>query len=164
PLVNPAHANRQLVGVFDARMARTLAEVLAQLGTEHAIVAYSADGFDELSTTSSNSVIELRRSGDGGVIFEEYTLDARDYHIARAVPADLEGGDPQHNGESLRAVFAGKQGPVRDVAVLNAGAALYLADAAADIAAGIELAGELIDSGRAARTLAELVEVSNGLA
>ncbi|MDA8116139.1 MAG: anthranilate phosphoribosyltransferase [Actinomycetota bacterium] len=163
PLVNPARANRQLVGVFEARMARTLAEVLAQLGTEHAMVAYSADGFDELSTTSPNHVIELHRSADGGAVFEEYTLDARDFGIARAVPADLEGGDPRHNGESLRAVFAGRPGPVRDVVLLNAGAALYLADAAPDIASGIALAGELIDTGRAAGSLAQLVEVSNSL-
>lgn len=164
PLVNPARANRQLVGVFEARMARTMAEVLSQLGTEHAMVAYSADGFDELSTTSPNSIIELRRSADGGAVFEEYSLDARDFGFKRAVPNDLEGGDPRHNGEVLRDVFAGQRGPIRDVVLLNAGAALYLADAAADIAAGIELAGELIDSGRAAESLSQLVEVSNSLA
>ncbi|MDA8398046.1 MAG: anthranilate phosphoribosyltransferase [Actinomycetota bacterium] len=163
PLVNPARTNRQLVGVFEARMARTLADVLARLGTEHAIVAYSADGFDELSTTSPNSIIELRRSADGGAVFEEYFLDARDFGLQRAVPSDLEGGDPGQNARVLQEVFAGKPGPVRDVVLLNAGAALYLADAAKDIAAGVELAKGLIDSGGAAGSLSELVEVSNSL-
>ena len=161
PLVNPARANRQLVGVFEPKMARTIAEVLAQLGSEHALVAYSADGFDELSTTSVNTVIELRRGASNSVNFEEYKLDPRDFGFRLSDPQDLLGGDPARNGEVLRSVLGGATGPVRDVVLFNAGAAMYLAGRAADIAAGIALAEEILDAGLALDTLSALIEVSN---
>ena len=163
PLVNPARANRQLVGVFEPKMARIIAEVLAQLGSEHALVAYSADGFDELSTTSINTVIELRRTSSGEVRFEEYQLDPRDFGFKLAVASDMLGGDPAKNGEVLLAVLRGGGGSVRDMVLLNAGAALYVAGQAGDIATGIEKAREILSSDLAAKTLENLVAVSRRL-
>ena len=161
PLVNPARANRQLVGVFDPKMARTMAEVLARLGSEHVLVAYSADGFDELSITAINTVIEMRKTPFGTATFDQYQLDPRDFGFEMADPDTLRGGDASTNGEILESVLAGQSGPIADIVAFNTGAGLYVAGKVTDIATGIEVAKEVLSSGIAITTLKQLVEVSN---
>lgn len=163
PLVNPARAKYQIVGVFDPTMLNTMAQVLGMLGSKHALVVHAADGYDELSTTSTNMVIELKRSSDGDVTFDEYLLDPRSFGFDPCDPVELEGGDAVFNAEILLAVFSGKHGPVRDIVLLNSGAALYVGGGAPSITAGIAQAATLIDSGAANRTLYELIETSNSV-
>ncbi len=161
PLVNPAMAKYQIVGVFDPSMLMTMAKVLGELGSNHALVIHAKDGYDELSITSQNTVIELKRDDRGEVVFDEYILDPGDYGFAACDPSALEGGDAVTNAKALLSVLLGEKGPIRDIVLLNSGAALYVSGASVSISAGIELATQVIDSGAAKRTLDLLVEVSN---
>jgi anthranilate phosphoribosyltransferase len=156
PLSNPAGAKRQLIGVFEAKWIRPMAEVLAKLGSERVWVVHGSDGMDELTTTGASQVAELR---DGTVSAFEVTPE--DAGVGRARLDELKGGDPGHNAAALRLVLDGEAGPYRDIVVLNAGAALVVADKAAGLAEGARLAAEAIDSGRARAVLDKLVEVTN---
>ena len=156
PLSNPAGAKRQLIGVFEAKWIRPMAEVLAKLGSERVWVVHGSDGMDELTTTGASQVAELR---DGTVSAFEVTPE--DAGVGRARPDELKGGDPAHNAAALRLVLDGEAGPYRDIVVLNAGAALVVADKAAGLAEGARLAAEAIDSGRVRAVLDKLVEVTN---
>jgi len=151
PLTNPAGASRQLLGVYDDRYVVTIAEVLRQLGSERAMVVHGADGMDELSVFAENHVAELR---DGAI--RESVLDPASLGLAHTDRAAVAGGNPQENAARVRAVLAGGKGPARDIVVLNAAAALVVAGVAADLAAGVARAQQAIDSGDAARKLAEL--------
>lgn len=142
PLTNPAGVSRQVVGVADARLAPVVAGALARLGHDHALVLRAEDGLDELTTTAPNHLWEVRH---GAV--EESVLDATDLGLARADLADLAGGDVEDNRAIADAVLAGERGPRSDVVVLNAGAALYVAGAVDDIAAGLDRARDVLDSG-----------------
>ncbi|HKJ35778.1 MAG TPA: anthranilate phosphoribosyltransferase [Solirubrobacterales bacterium] len=159
PLTNPAGASRQLLGVGDRRYQETIAEALAGLGCRHALVVTAEDGLDELTISGATRLIEVR---DGGT--EEWHLSADEVGLAEAPLEQLAGGEPEENAEATRAVLAGKPGPARDVSVLNAGAAIYVADHADGIAEGIELAVEAVDSGRATETLESLVALTGELA
>jgi anthranilate phosphoribosyltransferase len=156
PLSNPAGTKRQLIGVFDAKWIRPMAEVLGKLGSERVWVVHGSDGMDELTTTGPSQVAELR---DGAVGAFEVTPE--DAGLARARPEDLKGGDPDHNAAALKLVLDGEAGAHRDIAVFNAGAALVVADKAPGLAEGARLAAEAIDSGRARAVLDKLVEVTN---
>jgi anthranilate phosphoribosyltransferase len=155
PLANPAGANRRTVGVSDPVMAHKVVRTLGQLGVDRAMVFYGNDGLDELTVTTTSTVHELR---EGEV--HVYDLDPADYGIALAAPGALAGGDAAGNASITHQVFAGAQGPVRDIVTLNAGAALLMGDAVDDLGAGIELAGAVLDDGRAAATLEAFVRVS----
>lgn len=155
PLANPAGATRQVLGVADPAMAPRMVQTLALLGTERALVVWSHDGLDELSTTTPATVHDL----SGGAI-TTYDIDPAALGLAPASVSDLAGGDAQHNADILRGVLAGEQGPVRDIALLNAAAALVVADLAPDLAAGIEVAASTVDSGAASRTLDAFVRAS----
>lgn len=158
PLANPAGAPRQLLGVADPDYVGRLAEALAALGTERALVVRGRDGLDELSTAAVNDVIGV---SDGGV--RASTIDPTEFGFMppeRITP----GGDPGENAAVTRAVLAGEQGPARDVVVLNAAAALWLAGAAEDLADGIDRAMASIDEGHAAERLDAFVAVTRRLA
>ena len=144
PLSNPAGTPYQAVGVADERLAAVMAEALAKLGRRHALVFRGDDGLDELTTTTTNHVWELR---DG--IVTEYVLDPADLGIPRATPADLQGGDVAENVVVADAVLEGQQGAAADVVVLNAAAGLFAADAVEDLASGVDLARETLRSGAA---------------
>ncbi|HEX4778246.1 MAG TPA: anthranilate phosphoribosyltransferase [Acidimicrobiia bacterium] len=159
PLANPARVRRQVVGVPDPAMAERMLATLAQLGAERAMVFHGADGLDELTTTTVSDVLELR---DGDV--HRSVVDPADLGIARAERAALVGGDPAHNAEVVRRVLDGEPGPVRDVVVLNASAALVTAGVAADLAHGLDVARDAIDSGRAGSALDRFVKVSHATA
>jgi anthranilate phosphoribosyltransferase len=163
PPSNPAFARHHLLGVWDRRYVRVMAEVLVQLGDVHALVVSGSSpqvaGIDELTTIGPNTVAEVR---DGNVT--EYQLDALDYGFKPATLDDLGGGAPEFNATITRAILAGEDVPARtDVVLLNAGAALYAADVAGDIASGIEMARESIRSGAAMKKLEALIEISQRL-
>ena len=148
PLANPARVRRQVVGVGDPAMAPTMAGVLAGNGATHLAVVHGADGLDELSTTGLSTLLTA---------YGELSVDPRDLGLAPATLADLRGGDAPANAAAARVVLAGEAGPHRDVVVLNAAAGLLVGGAAGDLAEGVVLAAEAIDSGAAARALDALV-------
>jgi anthranilate phosphoribosyltransferase len=155
PLANPARVKRQVIGVSDETMATRMLGVLRLLGTVQAMVFHGDDGLDELTTSTTSTVHELAH---GEV--RTFTLDPIDLGIARTPADTLVGGDAAANADAIRAVLGGEKGAHRDIAVLNAAAALVVADLAPDFAAGVDAAGAAIDDGRAARALDKLVEVS----
>jgi anthranilate phosphoribosyltransferase len=149
PLSNPAGTRRQLVGVFAPQWVEPLAHVLQNLGAEAAWVVHGSDGLDELTTTGPSLVAELRRGE-----IRTFEVTPEDAGLPRAKPADLLGGDAATNASAIRALLDGRKGPYRDIVLLNAAAALIVADAATDLRHGAVLAAEAIDNG-AARALVE---------
>ena len=160
PLVNPARAKYQVVGVSDPAMADTMIGVLAKLGSERALVVYGEDGLDEISTTAVSSVLELSRDSTGQAVVTSYKLDPTDYGIPLVTLDDLRGGEAGENAAIVRRVLEGVPGPKADIAILNAAAALYVCGAASSIADGLELARKSISSGAALRALEGLVASS----
>jgi anthranilate phosphoribosyltransferase len=160
PLANPARAKFQVIGVSDPAMADKMLGVLAANGTRRAMVVYGDDGLDELSTTGPSTVHELIRTPDGEEVISVYRIDPSDLGLIRATLDQLRGGDASVNADAIRNVVSGAVSPHRDIAVLNAGAALTVVGRTPDLAAGIELAALLIDSGRAAEVLDHFVRVT----
>ena len=155
PLSNPAGAKRQVMGVYDPRLLEPLAEVLGRLGATRAWTVHG-QGLDELTTTGETEVAEWK---DGTV--RRFTVTPEDAGLPRADLAALRGGDAEENAVALRALLDGGTGAYRDIVLLNAAAALIVADRAADLAEGAALAAAVIDDGRAAKALADLVEATN---
>ncbi|MFM8303996.1 MAG: anthranilate phosphoribosyltransferase [Actinomycetota bacterium] len=155
PLSNPVGVGRQTVGVSDPAMAERVVGALAELGKTRALVYYGHDGLDELTTTASSTVYELR---DGEV--RRFVVDPAEFGLARAERADLVGGDVAGSAAIVRDVLDGTEGPARDIVVLNAAAALVVADLVDDLATGVALAGAVLDDGRAAHALERFVEAS----
>ena len=156
PLSNPAGVKRQLLGVFSAQWLMPLAEVLQTLGSERVWVIHGSDGLDEMTTTGPTQVAELHMGK-----IRKFTVNPEDIGLARAAPAALKGGEAAHNAAALRAVLDGGKGAYRDIAVLNAAAALVVAGKAETMQDGAALAARAIDSGAAKATLAKLVTHSN---
>ena len=156
PICNPAGVKRQVVGVFSWHWVEPIAHVLKNLGAEHVWVVHGHDGLDEITTTGSTDVAELK---DGKItVFEVTPADAG---LAPAKLSDLKGGDAAYNAQAIRDVLAGKRGPFRDIVLLNAAAALIVGGKAANLTDGVALAAHSIESGAAAKALERLVEVSN---
>jgi len=159
PISNPAGVKRQVVGVFSWHWVEPIAHVLRNLGAEHVWVVHGHDGLDELTTTGATDVAEVR---DGQVtVFEVTPADAG---VAPAKLSDLKGGDDRANAAAIRDVLAGKKTPLRDIAVLNASAALIVAGKAANLLDCAALAAHSIESGAAKGVLDKLVAISNGRA
>jgi anthranilate phosphoribosyltransferase len=159
PLTNPAGARRQLIGVSDPAMLETMARALARLGVDRALLVSSEDGLDEMSTAAPTRVVEV--AGDD---ISSYTVDPEDAGLERSPAQALRGGSPQDNAATARAIFAGEPGPARDLALLNAGAAIYAAGAADGLRDGVDAARAAVDDGAAARTVEALVALSGALA
>ncbi|MCB2114118.1 MAG: anthranilate phosphoribosyltransferase [Parvularculaceae bacterium] len=156
PLSNPAGARRQLLGVFDAALTRPLASALGALGTERAWVVAGSDGLDELTTTGVSYVAQTHK---GEVT--AFEIAPEDAGIPRAAPEDLKGGSPEKNADALLRLLKGELGPYRDIALLNAAAALVIADAAPTLPDGAQMAAKSIDDGRARKALDLLISISN---
>jgi anthranilate phosphoribosyltransferase len=161
PLTNPAGAKRQLLGVYDARLAPIMAEVAGRLGAERVLVVNGHPGMDEVSGSGPTTVAEF--DAETGAV-RTYEITPESVGIARGTLADIAGGDAAENAAIVRAVLGGEIGPRRDVVVLNAAAALLAAGKAADLAEGVALARESIDSGGALAALDALAAVSQRLA
>jgi anthranilate phosphoribosyltransferase len=161
PLTNPAGAKRQLLGVYDAALAPVMAEVAGRLGAERVLVVNGHPGMDEISSSGPTTVAEYDiASGD----VRTYEVTPESVGVARGTLADIAGGDAAENAAIVRAILGGEIGPRRDVVLMNAGAGLLAAGKAADLAAGIALARESIDSGRALAALEALGDLSRRLA
>ncbi len=155
PLTNPAAARHHLLGVFDRRWVEPLAHVLGRLGSVHALVVHGDDGLDELTTTAASDVAELR----GGEV-RRFRVDPDSLGFRRARLADLQVETAEQSAQMIRGVLAGEAGPARDLVLLNAGAAIYAADRAATIEAGVATARAAIDTGRARDTLERVARAS----
>jgi anthranilate phosphoribosyltransferase len=164
PLANPGRAKFQVIGVSDPAMADKMLGVLAANGSRRAMVVYGDDGLDELSTTGPSTVHELIGDGRGGYEVRKDRIDPTALGFRRATLDELRGGDASVNAEAIRRVVAGDPNPHRDIAVLNAAASLVVIGKAGDLAAGVALACEVIDDGRAEQVLAELIRVSQSAA
>jgi len=156
PLTNPAKARHQLLGVFAPELTDRLATVLRELGSERAWVVHADDGLDELSTLGPTRVSELR---DGEV--HTWSLDPSQFGIPYARLSDLQVNGADESAGAIRRMLEGQKGPVRDITILNAAAALVVAEHAADLPQGLRLAREAIDSGRGRQTLEWLTRCSH---
>ena len=156
PLTNPGTPSMQLLGVYDDYLVQPLAQVLISLGVRRGMVVYGQDKLDEISLSAPTTVCEIK---DGW--FKSRVITPEEFGFARCAREDLKGGTPAENAAITRAVLSGEQGHKRNAVLLNAGAALYIAGKADTMADGVALAGELIDSGAATRTLEKLIVVSN---
>ncbi|WP_022948387.1 anthranilate phosphoribosyltransferase [Methylohalobius crimeensis] len=153
PLLNPAGARHQLVGVFDPRYVAPLALVFKHLGSRHVLVVHAEDGLDEISIAASTRVAELK---DGEV--ETYHLAPEQFGISRTSLAAIQVASVDESLELIRDVLAGKPGPASDIVALNAGAALYAADLSDSLAAGVKKARAVLAAGAALDKLNALVE------
>lgn len=158
PLTNPAGADRQVVGVFNAQLAPTMARALLSLGAQHAFVVAGKDGLDELTLSGPSFVCEAQKDE-----VREYEIYPELLGLALAPLGALQGGDAQHNAAIVRRVLEGEKGPCRDVAVLNAAPVLVAAGLAADWKEGVQRAQEAIDRGLAFEKLNDLICLTQGL-
>jgi anthranilate phosphoribosyltransferase len=159
PLTNPAGARRQLVGVSDAAFLERMAGALARLGCDRALLVSSEDGLDEMSTSAPTHVVEV--NGDE---IRRYVVAPEDVGIDVAPYEAVRGGTPEQNADVTRAILDGQDGAPREIAVLNAGAAIYAGGVAGSLAEGVEAARAAVDSGAARRTLDAYVAMSRELA
>ena len=156
PLCNPAGVAYKLFGVAQEALAEPLTQVLAELGSRRVWTVHGADGLDEITVTGPTRVVALE---EGWI--SRFTIDPRDLGLTLRAPEELRGGDPAENARALEAVLAGARNAYRDIAVLNAGAALVVAGAASTLAEGLVRAQDAVDTGAARATLARLVRASN---
>jgi len=155
PLLNPVGARHQLVGVYEEGLVAPLARALGELGARRALVVHGNDGLDEITTTTTTTAALL----EGGRV-HSFEIDPADLGIAVAAPADLAGGESAENAAIVRAVLDGESGPRRDIVLLNAAGALWVAGSADDLASGIEKARRSIDTGAARGRLEALVSAT----
>ena len=157
PLTNPASPSMQLLGVYDEYLVEPLAQVLISLGVKKGMVVYGQDKLDEISASAPTAVCEFK---DGW--YRKSVITPEEFGLTRCTKADLVGGTPAENAAITRAILSGEErGPKRTAVLLNAGAALVIGGKAENMQGGIKLAGELLDSGAAAKTLEKVIEVSN---
>ncbi len=156
PLTNPARAKHQVLGVFDKKWVEPMAHVLKELGSKHVLVVHAADGLDEISIGSESYVAELK---EGEIT--TYTVQPEDFGLTPAPISQLAVSDANESLQTIKNIFAGEQGPARDIVLLNAGAAIYAADLADTLQEGIEQTKTIIDSGKAENKLHEFVVATN---
>jgi len=153
PLTNPANADYQVLGVYAKNKLTLVASSLQQLGIKRALVVHGRDGLDEITTTTLTDAIWVEPDSP----IREFEIDPTAFGMPYAQATDLAGGDAEANAAIIHHVLDGEKGPARDIVLLNAAAALWVAGKADGIATGLRIAAETIDSGKAARTLANLV-------
>lgn len=158
PLANPAGTQRQLIGVYDRKWLRPMAEVLKKLGTKRAWVVHGSDGLDEITVTGSSDIVTLDEEGQ----IEEQQISPEDFGLAVHPPEALLGGDAQENAAALRAVLEGQQSAYRDIVLANTAAVLVIHGSAEDIKDGAQKAAQEIDGGAALQTLNNYIAFSRG--
>ena len=156
PLTNPGSPKMQLLGVYDEYLVEPLAQVLINLGVKRGMVVYGTDKLDEISMSAPTTVCEFK---DGW--FKTYTICPEDFGFERCTKADLVGGTPEENAKITRDILNGQKGHKRNAVLMNAGAALYIGGKAESMKDGVKLAAEIIDSGKAAKTLEQFIALSN---
>ena len=157
PLTNPAKPEMFLLGVYDEYLVEPVAKVLSALGVKRGLVVYGQDRLDEISASAPTTICEIR---DG--FYRTSVIQPEDFGLTRGTKAEIVGGTAEDNAEITRGILNGTiTGTKRNIVLLNAGAALYVAKAADSLADGIKLAAELIDSRKALDTLNRVIDVSN---
>ena len=156
PLTNPGSPKMQLLGVYDEYLVEPLAQVLINLGVKRGMVVYGMDKLDEISLSAPTKICEFKDDW-----FKTYIINPEDFGFDKCTKDELKGGTPAENAEITRNILKGEKGPKRNAVLMNAGAALYIGGKAENFKAGIELAAEIIDSGKATETLEKFIEVSN---
>ena len=156
PLTNPGSPAMQLLGVYDEYLVEPLAQVLVSLGVKRGMVVYGMDKLDEISMSAPTKVCEIK---DGW--FRTTVISPEDFGFERCTKEDLKGGTPEENTKIVRDILGGQKGNKRNAVLMNAGASLYIGGKADSMKEGIELAAEIIDSGKALETLDKLIEVIN---
>ena len=156
PLTNPGSPKLQLLGVYDDYLVEPLARVLVSLGVQRGMVVYGQDKLDEISMSAPTTISEIRNGW-----YRTNVIRPEDFGFSSCSKDELKGGTPQENAAITRAILNGEKGPKRDAVLLNAGASLYIGGKAKDMKEGVRFAGELIDSGKAAKTLDLFIEFSN---
>ncbi|AEF85333.1 anthranilate phosphoribosyltransferase [Treponema primitia ZAS-2] len=157
PLVNPAGANMELLGVYEEELTEPMARVLANLGVKSALVVYGQDGLDEISMSAPTSVCEVR-NGE----FKSYVIEPEQFGFKRCKKEDLVGGTPADNAIITRAILSGETGPKRDAVLLNSAAAIHIARPKVSIADAVSIANNIIDSGKALKQLDQFIALSAG--
>ncbi len=158
PLTNPANASYQVIGVYDEKLCQSLAMVLKNLGTKHALVVHGLDGLDEITVTTETKIAELKNNE-----VKTYLIKPQDFGIPVASLDELRGADAGGNADIILNILNGEKGPKRNIILLNASAALLVAGKARDLKDGIEIAAHSIDSGAALNKLKSLIEFSQKL-
>lgn len=156
PLTNPGKPSMQLLGVYDDYLVEPLAQVLVNLGIKRGMVVYGQDKLDEISLSAPTTVCEIR---DGWC--KSFVITPEDFGFTRCKKEDLQGGTPLENARITLSLLQGSKGSKRNAVLMNAGAALYIGGKANSLQEGIQLAGELIDSGKALKTLQQFIQISN---
>lgn len=156
PLTNPAGANCQVMGVYDENLTGNLAHVLGNLGSSHAMVVHGMDGLDEITLTTTTRISELK---NGNV--NTYNFIPEEFGLERCSIDDIKGGDSEDNAGITADILKGEKGPKRDVALVNAAAAVVAGGKAGDFRDGLANAAESIDSGAALEKLERLKEITN---
>lgn len=152
PLINPANAKRHVLGVYQPQLVEQVAEAAAELGFNHAMVVHGLDGVDEISLLGETKIAEIK---EGKI--EHYTISPEDFGMKRCTLDEVRGGSPETNARFILDIFQGKErGPRRDMLLLNAAATLKVSGKASSLQEGVDLAGEILDSGRAMTKLAEV--------
>ncbi|MDR3263050.1 MAG: anthranilate phosphoribosyltransferase [Clostridiales bacterium] len=157
PLVNPAGANFQLLGVYSGELIEPMARVLSNLGVKNALVVHGRDGLDEISAGALTDVCEVKNG-----VFSSYVIDPRDFGFSLCEASDLKGGTPNDNAAITLSVLGGEKGAKRDAVILNSAAAIYIAGGSPTIADAVKLASGLIDGGKALLKLKQFIELTNG--
>jgi anthranilate phosphoribosyltransferase len=155
PLVNPAGANMELLGVYEPELIEPMAKVLCNLGVKSGMVVHGHDGFDEISMSSSSTVCELR---DGFI--KSYDIEPEQFGLTRCKKEDLLGGTPAENAQITRNILSGEKGPKRDAVLLNSAAAIHIAKPEVSIKDAIAIAAEAIDSKKAEEQLRQFIALS----
>jgi anthranilate phosphoribosyltransferase len=157
PLVNPAGANRELLGVYEEDLVEPMARVLSRLGVSDALVVYGQDGLDELSMSAASSVCEVRNGR-----YKSYDIHPEDFGFKRCDKRDLLGGAPQENARITRDILNGRPSPAYNAVVMNSAAAIYVARPELSLADAAELAEQAINSGAAKAQLERFARLSKG--
>jgi len=155
PLVNPAGANMELLGVYEPELIEPMAKVLCNLGVKRGMVVFGHDGLDEISLSSPTTVCEIR---DGFI--KSYEIEPEQFGMTRCKKEDLLGGTPPENAKITRDILCGEKGPGRNAVLLNSAAAIHIAKPEVSIQDGIALAAEAIDSGKASEQLKQFINLS----
>ena len=156
PLTNPAHADHQILGVYDESLVEPLAHALHGLGVKKGMAVYGLDRMDEISASAPTKICEF-----DGDTFKTYVIEPEQFGLQRGAKSDIVGGTPAENAAITRSVLSGEKGTRRTAVVLNAGAGLYVAGKASTLEGGVRLAEELIDSGKAIQTLDAFIAQSH---
>jgi anthranilate phosphoribosyltransferase len=155
PLVNPAGANMELLGVYDAEYLEPMAKVLMNLGVKRGMVVFGQDGLDEISLSSATSVCEFK---DG--FLKTYTIEPEQFALHRCKKEELVGGSPKENALIMKNIFSGEKSPKRDAVLFNSAAAIHIAKPEISIDEGINMAAEAIDSGKVKKQLEDFIHLT----